>query len=684
MMEETKPNEELKTAAEVQPAENAVTQNNESTALAEEPATGSIVESPVAVVAEEPVAGNIDEAPVAVDTVTETELVPEADDAPEGETIEEEQLSFLHLNKEQILEKTLAVLQEEDVTKASPTIKALKEAFRYTVKEDREQVRMKFLEAGGEKEEFEYQSPVIDSTISEAFKRFDQKRAEIRAAKEKELKRNTEIKESIVNEIKELVDKLESGNQEITHLKPLFDIVHQLQDKWRTTGLAISSESNRLYSSYRFSLDRFYKIVQLNKELRELDSRRNLEAKLELCEKAELLLNETSVQKAVDGIRALQSRWKETGFVMGEQGEQVWQRFKSASDRVYDQQKEWFEGVKQVQQENIAKKTVLLQHLRELLEKLPDSHQAWQQASQQLDEIFNHWKSVGFAPKLENEKLWEQFKEGKDVFYKAKEKYYDEWKKQLAENLRIKNDICQQAEALKESTDWKKTADLLKKLQEQWKKTGAVPQKQSDKIWKRFRSACDAFFENKKSFFAEKDSSNEENLKSKEELIARVEAWTAPADGNIAYEELRKLQEEWINIGHVPMKEKDRINSTWKKALDKHFDSLRSISAQKNKQFFEGKYNSLISAPDGKNKANYEIQQLQEKIKRKEAEAAQLENNMGFFANSKNAQSIIKETEKKVEVIRAEIRKMKEQIKIARDIIAQQNSDKSGETPAAS
>jgi hypothetical protein len=565
--------------------------------------------------------------------------------------------------------KELLEASKENFGKALAESNALKQVFKNKIREEREHFRLQQVESEQEGEPIPFQFSAIDNEIQQLFQQFDAKRKELRQQKELDQKKNAEKRKAILDELKVLVENFDSGESTLINLKEGFEKIHQLQEKWRNSGMVEASAVLDLNNSYKFYMDKFYEFVRLNQELREYDYKKNLVIKTELVNKAEDLKDEESIRKSIDGYKQLKEQWMEAGPVHPDLKDTLWDRFKMAGDAVFNRLTEYNEEQKKHSEEFLAKKTELIQEMTVAIESWPDNHNGWQKLSEKVNEIFERWKAVGFLPSKENEDIWNVFKAKRDEFFKAKEDFYDNLKKVHQENLKIKNDLVAQAEAVKESTDWKKTADLLKRLQENWKKSGPVQHKHSEKLWQRFRAACDAFFENKKLHFAEQDASNGENLALKEALIERINQYQPKEDPNITFEELRAFQNEWLTLGHVPFKEKERIGAAYKSALDKHFDGLRASHAERNKTYAENKFVSLINSPGGKNRVADEIYSLQDKIKRKESEASTLENNIGFFARSKGAEAMIKDTERKIQGIKDEIKKLKDQIRVARDLV---------------
>ncbi len=573
--------------------------------------------------------------------------------------------AFAHFSKSELLEKLKGLAQTDDVIASWQEIRALRKVYNDMLKEEEEKAYQDYITDGGLKEEFNFIRDESHPIFMGLFSSFDQARQELKKKKDAELAQNVQVKRKIIEHLKELAESATKGSLSI---KAIFDQLHEQQELWRNTGMAPAGENKVLADAYRFACDKVYEYIKIDKELRELNYKKNLEVKKELCEKAEKLILEPSLRTALDGIKQLQDEWKEAGLVSKEMNEVIWERFKKAGDQIFARLKEYLQNQNEHQEKNKNGKLALIQELEQAVEKLPESSSAWQKATEHLEGILTQWKQLGFASKKDNEELWNRFKELRNRFFKAKEHHFESLRKVHQENYRIKNDLCMKAEEVKESTEWKKTTDLIISLQKQWKETGPVNHRQSDKIWQRFRSACDHYFERKKANFADQDAMQAENLQAKLDLIAQIEAYQPSEDHQINFEKLKSFQNEWLDIGHIPIKQKDQVNNAYRKAIDKHFDAMRVGNFERNKQNFQNKINLMTSRPDAKNKVNEELYQLQEKIRKKEHEAALLNNNLGFFVNSKGAESILKDTKKKLESLGAEVKLMKEQLKILRNV----------------
>ncbi|HRG57567.1 MAG TPA: DUF349 domain-containing protein [Bacteroidia bacterium] len=573
--------------------------------------------------------------------------------------------SYAHLTKVELLDKLKNLAQTDEEGSSWQDVRTIKVAFNELLKDEHEQKLQAFVAEGGLREEFKFEKDPMDAIFVELFKGFDQRRQELKRKKDALLAENANKKRNIVEQLKTLAETANLGNMPI---KSIFDKLHDLQEEWRAVGMVAASDNRLIGDAYRYASEKVYEYIQIDKELRELNYKKNLEIKKELCSKAEKLIDEPSIKIAIEGIKQLQEEWKEAGTVSREMNEAIWQRFRTAADQVYAKLKDYIDKVKNTHEENKVGKQNLIQQLENLIATLPDNNAAWQKMTEEVETLLNSWKQLGFASKKDNEELWNAFKSLREKFFKAKEAHYEHIRKAYQDNYRIKNDLCMKAEEVKDSVEWKKTTELILNLQKQWKETGPVNYKHSEKLWQRFRAACDHYFERKKANFAEQDASQAENLKAKIDLIAQIEAYQRVDDNNINFENLKAFQSQWMSIGHVPLKEKDKLNNAYRKAIDNHFDAMRAGKFERTKENYKNKIESLSSRPDARNKVSEEMYQLQEKIRKKEHEAALLDNNIGFFGNSKGADTLLKETKKKIENLKNEIKLLKEQLKMLRNI----------------
>ena len=583
----------------------------------------------------------------------------------EGETPEEveaEQLAgeeksapeekFVGKGKEELIAMFARMLEEQPVQSIRRDVEALKIAFYRLRRAEVESARRRFLEEGGGEENF---TPAVDGAevqLKELFKEYRRRRDEFIANLEAEKEANLKVKQQIIEELKELVNSDETLNH-------TFNKFRELQQRWRDTGPVPQQYIKDLWETYNLHVENLYNYIKINKELRDLDLKKNYEQKVALCEQAEALLLEPSVIEAFHKLQKLHDEWRETGPVANEYKEALWERFKAASSRINKQHQEYFEGLKAEQLKNLDLKTGLCEATEELASQPLTTRKEWNRASDKLLEIQKTWKTIGFAPKKDNNRIYERFRTACDKFFEAKRQFYAGLKAEMEHNLQLKNEICEAAESLVNSEEWKKTTDELIALQARWKQIGAVSRRHSEAVWKRFRAACDKFFERKSAHFATVDSEYEENLSRKLALLDEMAAADVRTGG---YEVIRDFQRRWSEIGFVPIKQKDAIQKKYKAAVDELFNVLRGSERDRSMGRFREKISSMKGAGDRRLRS--ERERLYNKVRQLEQEIALLENNIGFFAKSKNAEALVAEVRAKIERAREEMAATVEKVRL--------------------
>lgn len=580
------------------------------------------------------------------------EATPEEEEAqPEAQMATDEQ-SLVGKSKTELVELFAQLLETKPVQSLRGDAEAIKIAFYKLRRSEVDAQRKEFLDAGGKEEEF---SPSIDGaevTLKELFARYRKMRDEFVAGLEQAKEENLKVKLAIIDELKELVNSDETLNHTFTKFR-------ELQQRWKETGPVPQANVKDTWETYNLHVENFYNFIKINKELRDLDLKKNYEAKIALCEQAEALVMEQSVVSAFRKLQKLHDEWRETGPVANEFKEPLWERFKQASSRVNKAHQEYFESLKGEQQKNLEMKTELCVKAEELSEQMLTSRKEWNKANDRLLEIQKVWKTIGFAPKKDNTRIYERFRNACDRFFAMKRDYYAQIKAEMDHNLQLKNEICEAAESIKDSEDWKKTADELIALQKRWKEIGTVSRRHSDAVWKRFRAACDYFFERKAAHFSSIDNEQERNLQAKRELLEQMKACDVKEGG---YEAIKSFQRKWNEIGYVPIKQKDALQKQYKEVVDAMFATLRGSEHDRSMDRFRSKLSSMKASGDKRLRS--ERERLYNKVKQLEADIALLENNIGFFAHSKNAESMINDVRVKIEKAKAEMAETIEKVKM--------------------
>ena len=481
---------------------------------------------------------------------------------------------------------------------------------------------------------------VVEQNFKAIYSDYKRERAEYMSRLEAEREESLKKKKAIIEELKALVEGQEDVSSQFTAFR-------ELQNRWREAGPVPVQSYRDINDTYQYYVEKFYDMVKINRDLRDLDFKKNLEAKEAFCAAAEKLAENENVVNAFHELQKLHEQWKEYGPVAKEKREEIWDRFKAATSVINKKYQAHFEGLKAQQEENLEKKKVLCEKLEEIAEREIKNTADWNQLSKEIESLQAEWRTIGFATKKENQKIYDRFRAACDKFFERKREHYTTIKDSMTANLEKKQAIIEQAEALKSSTEWKKTADQLIALQKQWKEIGAVPRKKSEQLWKRFRAACDEFFANRD---ANSGGENDYygNLKSKKRLIEEVRAYQCSEDDAANAAQMRSFNEKWQAIGHVPFKEKDKINDEFRTTMHEKFP----LFAKQRGQAYQGH-----SAKNPKDSLIAKYNALQQDV-------VTYENNIGFFAASKNSAPLIQQMQQKIDDAKAELRRLEEKIRL--------------------
>ena len=590
----------------------------------------------------------------------EEEMMPMVDENEEEEELLEESTDLDGLNKLQLVEMLEEVVQNDDLQAIKDKVAAIRLHFNKLNKEDFDNELQLFIQNGGASDDFKRAEDPLEIRFNEAFGIFKAKRAKQNENLEIEKQENLVKKQGILEELKQVIASEET-------LKKTYDDFKALQDRWKEIGPVPATENANLWNSYHFLVEQFFDKVRIGRELRDLDMKKNLDAKIALCEQAEELLNEKSLTKAFKALQKLHDDWKEVGPVPQDKKDEIWERFKGATDKINQIRREHYSKLQEEQNANLATKTALCEKAEEIVNEDYTSVNAWTKKSEELSELLKVWKTVGLASKKDNEEIWTRFKGAMDSFFNKKKQYFSTLKDQQTENLERKTQLCIEAEALMESTEWKKAAEQLKRLQEEWKTIGPVPKRHTDKIWKRFRAACDTFFNRKNEHFSGIKSEENDNLEAKKALLEEIKAFQLTSNRNENMEAIKAFQKRWIEIGHVPMKMKEAINGEYRKIIDNLFDTMRKNQNEASTSEFREMLESMKEDPEGGEKIRRERNTLQNKIQKLRDEIAVLENNIGFFSNSKNSELMRAEYEKKINKAKNDLKVLEAKLKMAED-----------------
>lgn len=611
--------------------------------------------------------------PSSVDVTVHTlsEVIPQDEVLPEivtdgdiededEEDVQDVQIDVEGKSKEELATMLEEIVVEPDVTKIKDQVTAIRVRFMKLNKEDLDKEMEAFLEGGGDKESYQHEMDDAEKRFNAAFGIFKANRAKQNEMIDAQKLENLAQKKSILEELKQLIASEET-------LKKTYDDFRTLQEKWKGIGQVPATENANLWNTYHFLVEKFFDKVNINRELRDLDMKKNLDSKIVLCEKAEELLNEKSMSKAFKELQKLHEEWKEIGPVPQDKKDEIWERFKAATDKINAIRREHYAKIQDEQNANLVTKTALCEKAEELLAEELTSINAWQKKSTEFSELFKVWRTVGPAAKKQNEEIWARFKGTMDAFFAKKKEFFANLKDRQSENLERKINLCIEAEALQESTEWKKATERFKKIQEEWKSIGPVPKRHADKIWKRFRAACDTFFNRKAEHFGGLKEEEAANLAAKQALIEEIKAYEIKPSRNENMDAVKAFQKRWIEIGHVPMKHKDSINSEYRQAVDALFDKMRSNQNEISTNEYREMMDVMRDDPEASEKLRKERTSLTNRIQKLRDEIAVLENNIGFFSNSKNSELMKAEYEKKINKAKNDLKVLEAKLKIAND-----------------
>ncbi len=584
------------------------------------------------------------------------------DQDEDHEDEEEEHEAFEEFSGEELVGRLEDLVQTEDITLIKTRVSLIKVAFLRILKEEKNEALEKFLEEGGNKDDFSPEESKLERRFNRAFETYRKNKVRFNEQQEKLKLENLEKKNQILEKLKELINSEET-------LKKTYDEFRALQAEWKEVGMVPSGEVSNLWQSYHFLVEKFFDKVKINKELRDLDMKKNLELKIELCEKTEELLLETSIIKSFKQLQKYHEEWKDIGPVPHEQNDEIWERFKAATDKINERRREHYGQLQEEQEKNLLAKNGLCEQAEEILSVNPDTMKGWQEQTKKMTELFSVWRSIGRAPKKENAEVWSRFKGAMNAFYSNRKEFLNNIKQEQLNNYNLKVDLCVEAENLKDSTDWKRTTQELIRLQQEWKKIGPVPRKHSDKIWKRFRSACDEFFNNKSGHFSSIHDNEQENLDRKKELIEKVRTYEFTDDKAKNLDILKEFQRQWMDIGFVPMKEKEKVQKEFREAIDSRLDELKISTMELNNASYTTRMEAVKDSPDAGRVYRKEINFLGNKITKMKDDIILWENNLGFFANSKKADILKKEFEQKIEKARQEVAAMEAKVKYLRKMV---------------
>lgn len=623
---------------------------------------------------------NGDEIPYAGESITEnivTDGFDEPEEVPEQELLPESEEESIHdagsveneadgdfplvdygkYSKKELTEKLALLVENRYPAEIKDDIDRIKGLFYKKLRQEEDERKAVFLESGGKIEEYRPWVDPEEAPFKLLLEKYREKKTDHSKVLDAEKNENLKKKYEIIDKIKDLVNREESINK-------TFQDFRSLQNEWYNIGVVPQSALKNMWENYHHSVEFFYSYIKINKELRDLDLKKNQEQKIVLCEKAEALSSDNNPLNAFRILQEYHDQWREIGPVPQEMKDALWERFKNATAQINKKHHEYFENQKEDQKKNLDYKIALCIEVEDINNAETTSLKDFDAKAEKVVELQKKWRAIGFAPKKQNTKVYQRFREACDAFFEKRRQFYADNKDTQMKNLQIKTDLCIRAEALQESSEWKSTSDAFIKLQKEWKEVGPTPKKYSEKCWKRFRKACDYFFDRRTSFFGNLDNSYESNLKSKLEIIEDIEKLSSENNVQTAIGKLRELQKKWNETGFVPFDKKEDIANRYRNALDGQFNRLKIGDEAKNIMKYKTKLDSLRTNPQVSRKIRSERDKFITQIRQLESEVVVLENNISFFAKSVKAESMIRSVEDKIKNAKNLIKTLEGKVKV--------------------
>lgn len=572
----------------------------------------------------------------------------------ETQKVSEESLTnYAAMDKKQLVE-VLQNLAQQPVNEVKEDVVRVRVAFAAIRKEELAKEKEAFIAKGNEEAAFAPAADELEEQFKSLYAEIKEKRAAYNAAQDALKAENLAKKREIISKINEIAEDADNVNRQ-------YSTVQQLQQDFKAIGEVPSENDTEVWKAYQVAVERFYDLLKMNKELRDYDFKKNLEQKQALCAEAEALDEDADIVDAFKKLQQLHTSWREIGPVSKEIREELWARFKNASAVINKKYQAFFEERKANEKKNAEGKEALCVKIEAISTDNLKTYAAWDEATKAIIGLQEEWKKLGFASRKVNTELFARFRKSCDEFFAKKAEFFKRMKDELAANLAKKIELCEKAEALKDSTEWKKTTDALIALQKEWKTVGPVVKKHSDAVWKRFIAACDAFFEEKKKQNVNVHSVEHENLKQKKDIIAQINSILENKETEDAPNKVRELMKKWQEVGHVPYKEKDKVYAEYKAAIDKAFEQLDMKAKKARMANFANSINQMSDT----GKVYHERERLVRAYEMKSQELKTYENNLGFFnAQSKSGNSLVKEMERKIANIKEEIAMLEQKIKL--------------------
>jgi len=582
------------------------------------------------------------------------------DDEEDSEP-EDEAVNYGLLSKEDLVKLLSEKLDNPGKGNIRKEVEDIRRVFSEKVSAEVEEKKEHFLAEGGNLEDFKPVEEPVEKSMKELLYKYKGLKAEFTRQLEKNKQENLHKKKEVLEGFRILMEG--QGTFEVTFRK-----FKDLQKQWFAAGVVPHQNLKDLWDSYNYFVEKFNDYVRINRELRALDLKKNLELKIQLCERTEALEKEPNVVNAFKALQKNHARWREIGPIPRENRDEIWERFKQATSIINKKHQDFHSRLKESLHENLEKKIALCEKTEEIAAVNYESHGAWADKTNQVLDIQKKWKTIGYAPKKDNNAIYARFRTACDVFFNNKARFYAAAYEDQKENLRLKMEIAEKAESLSTNQDWKETTNELIRLQKRWKEIGPVPRRDSDKLWRRFRAACDTFFENKSKYFEDIDSTFDENMSAKENIIAEMDAFSVSGDRKKDLKSLHEFQSRFSAIGYVPSNKKDWIKDQFRLAQDRLLEKTGLDEHERSIFKFHYRIESMVHAPRAEMKLNFERDKLINKLQQLRNDMSVWENNIGFFKQSDSSEETIQGFQEKIEDAHKRIEALEEKIRILDDI----------------
>ena len=614
--------------------------------------------------------------------VDDSQSQDELNESMQSEILSEESEDKFNIDSFKKLSLTDMVEEAKKVLVLTPTaalkrFNAIQPVFNEKFNLEKEKAQNAFTPEEGEEVSFTFEKENLHSEIKDLYQEIKKAREEEKKRIEEEKQKNLSKKLGLLNAIEELVKNDETSDS--------IDKIKEIQKEWKTIRVLPKNEINNLWDRYTKLLDQFYDNHSINIELKELDRKKNLEAKIELTKKVEEIAKESSLKRSFILLNKYHEEFKNIGPVPKESREPIWEAFKSASDAIYAQKRAVYDKIKEEQEENLKKKEVLAERAELLSFKTPKTNKDWTQMYNEFEKLFAEWKKIGPVPKSNKDAVWIKFNGFRNDFFTKRKEHFSIINAERSENLKKKEALCEEVEKLKDSTQWNETSKKIIQIQKQWKEIGPIPDKVNQAVWKRFRLACDNFFNNKSKAFEGKKEEEASNLKLKEEIIAKLEKLnTSDIPYKEAFAELKKLGAEWRKIGFVPHKAVKRISKSYEEATNAVYSKHKEAAQKFKQENLKEHYNSLKESPNAIKTLDFEIRNLKRKISGSKEEISSIERNLSFFSKSKTADKLLKDFESKIQKLKKQIATHKAELSVVqkakKDVMAKSEESNTEET----